>query len=142
LADRTIMGWSKLRALVASGMDVQSHSHSHLVLNTLTPAAVVEDLACSWRALRDELGVDAHAIAYPVGYELDPERRRAVLDAGFELGFTNDTGVGSLDRLDRLAMPRVSMDLSLGGAAYKLRLAIGGRRAARWAPEPGARASP
>jgi len=134
LAARTIMGWQRIRALAAAGMDVQSHTHEHMVINTLTPERATRDLRRSWRVLREELGVDAHTVAYPVGCEIGPEHRRAVVAAGFELGFTNATGVCSLDHLDRLGVPRVSMDLTLGGALYKLRLLLARRSRTRRRP--------
>jgi hypothetical protein len=44
LAAHTLLGWSAVRRLRGAGMDVQSHSHEHLVLNGLSPEI--------WRARR------------------------------------------------------------------------------------------
>jgi peptidoglycan/xylan/chitin deacetylase (PgdA/CDA1 family) len=133
LARRTLMSWSDIRALAAAGMDVQSHAHSHLVLNTLAPGEAERDLRRSASILREALDRPVHSVAYPVGYELTGELRRAPAAASFELGFTNDTGLCSLRRFDPFNVPRVSMDVSRVGALYKLLLALGD---GRW---PGAR---
>lgn len=125
LAARAIMGFAEVRALVAAGLDVQSHSHEHLVLNTLTPEAARRDLARSAEVLRDALGTEVFGVAYPVGYELRGPIRRAPEEAGFELGFTNDTGVCSGGSLDPLQIPRLSMDLHYALADYKSRLLFG-----------------
>ena len=128
LARRTLMSWSEIRALAAAGMDVQSHSHSHLVLNTLSPAEAERDLRRSSSILREELDRPVHSVAYPVGFELEGELYRAPAAASFELGFTNDTGLCSLRRFDPFNVPRVSMDVSKVGALYKLLLALGDGR--------------
>jgi peptidoglycan/xylan/chitin deacetylase (PgdA/CDA1 family) len=128
VAGRTVMGWRQVEALVAAGMDVQSHSHEHLVLNTLSPEAAEEDLRRSRRTLRDAIGCEVYGVAYPVGYELAGPLRRAAEDARFELGFTNNTGLGAKGRFDPLNVPRLSMDVDFSGAAYKARLLLGGSR--------------
>jgi peptidoglycan/xylan/chitin deacetylase (PgdA/CDA1 family) len=137
LARRTLMSWPEIRALAAAGMDVQSHSHSHLVLNTLAPGEAERDLRRSASILREAVDHPVHSVAYPVGYELGGELRRAPEAASFELGFTNDTGLCSMRRFDPFNVPRVSMDVSRVGALYKLLLALGdGGRGPRRRPSP------
>lgn len=128
LARRTLMSWSEIRALAAAGMDVQSHAHSHLVLNTLGRDEAERDLRRSASILREAVDQPVHSVAYPVGYELEGELRRAPAAASFELGFTNDTGLCSMRRFDPFNVPRVSMDLATVGALYKLLLAVGDGR--------------
>lgn len=125
LSRRAIMGWSEIRALAAAGMDVQSHSHRHLVLNTLAPDEAERDLRRSSSILREAVDQPVHSVAYPVGYELQGELRRAPAGASFDLGFTNNTGLCSLRRFDPYNVPRLSMDVSKVGALYKLLLALG-----------------
>jgi peptidoglycan/xylan/chitin deacetylase (PgdA/CDA1 family) len=125
LAARSIMGFAEVRALAAAGLDVQSHSHEHLVLNTLSPEAARRDLSRSAEVLRDALGAEVYGVAYPVGYELRGPVRRAPEEAGFELGFTNDTGVCPSGPLDPLQIPRLSMDLDYEIPDYKSRLLFG-----------------
>jgi peptidoglycan/xylan/chitin deacetylase (PgdA/CDA1 family) len=131
LAGRTIMGWAQVRALRDAGMDVQSHAHEHLVLNTLTPAAAERDLAQSASALREAVGGEVFGVAYPVGYALSGALRRAPELASFELGFTNGTGLCAVDGFDPLNVPRLSMDLDIVLADYKLRLLFGSEPRAR-----------
>jgi peptidoglycan/xylan/chitin deacetylase (PgdA/CDA1 family) len=126
IADRTIMGWSKIKALRAAGMSVESHSHAHRVLGTLTPDEATKDLQQSRAILQDQLGEPVHAVAYPVGYELTGPFRRVAHDAGFELAFTNATGICS-PKSDPWNLPRLSMDRLHVGALYKLRLLLGDR---------------
>lgn len=124
-ARRTIMGWSEIRALAAAGMDVQSHSHRHIVLNTLSPDEAERDLRRSSSILREAVDQPVHSVAYPVGYELEGALRRAPESAAFDLGFTNNTGLVALRRFDPFNVPRLSMDVSKVGALYKLLLVMG-----------------
>jgi peptidoglycan/xylan/chitin deacetylase (PgdA/CDA1 family) len=125
IAQRTILCWQKVRALRDAGMDVQSHSHEHLVLNTLTPDAARRDLARSAEVLREVIGGEIFGVAYPVGYALEGPLRLAPREAGFELGFTNGTGLCDTGRFDPLDIPRLSMDLDIPLADFKLRLLFG-----------------
>lgn len=127
IAGATIMDWPHIRALRAAGMDVQSHGHSHTVLNTMSPADALSDLTRSRRLLGEALGEVIHAVAYPVGYPLRGVHRDAVRAAGYELGFTNNTGVGMTLALDPLNVPRIAMDRGQVGAFYKLKLLAGQR---------------
>ncbi len=125
LAKRTIMGWSAIRALADAGMEVESHSHQHLVLNTLSPEEARRDLARSAAVLGEVLERRVRAVAYPVGYDLGQAHRAAVKATGFDLGFTNGTGLGRASEGDPLSLPRLSMDLATVSALYKMLLVLG-----------------
>ncbi|WP_428265061.1 polysaccharide deacetylase family protein [Haliangium sp.] len=126
ITDELIMGWDQVRALHGAGMDIQSHTRSHRVLQTLPPERLAEELAGSRADIEREVGTPARTVAYPVGYSIrdQPILRRAVRDAGYEVGFTNATGVNYLwrdtDPLDvrRIAMGReISMPMFRGQVA-------------------------
>jgi peptidoglycan/xylan/chitin deacetylase (PgdA/CDA1 family) len=119
LADRLIMTWDQVRALAAAGMDVESHTRSHRVLQTVPTAELADELAGSRRDLERALGRPVRALAYPVGHSLagDPVLRGAVTGAGYRLGFTNATGVNTvlpaplrgLREVDPLEVRRLAM---------------------------------
>jgi len=126
LADATVMTWDHVRALRAAGMDVQSHTRTHRVLQTLDPATLADELYGSRRTLEDVLGEPVRAISYPVGKSLREAHdvRAAVRAAGYELGFSNGTGIDSVRRLDPLDVKRLSMDVSLGEPFFRAVLAL------------------
>lgn len=130
LARQSIMSWDDVRALRAAGMDVQSHSHEHRVLGMMTPDEAVRDLGKSRKILSEVLGEPVNAVAYPVGHELRGNHRRVASDAGFELAFTNATGLCT-PWSDPWNLPRVSMDMGQVGSLYKLRVLLGGEHYAR-----------
>jgi peptidoglycan/xylan/chitin deacetylase (PgdA/CDA1 family) len=90
-----MMTWNEIRELRREGMEVQSHTRTHRILHTLTAADLRDELHGSASDLAQQLGERPYAISYPIGRSID----HLVLvcdmlrDAGYELGFTNGTGV-------------------------------------------------
>ncbi len=121
-AERLLMTWDHVRALREAGMDVESHTRTHRVLQTLSEAELRDELAGSRADLQRELGEAPRAVAYPIGKPLagSARLRAALASAGYELGFTNGTGPtrtwGRRDPYD-IRRQTVSRDL---GAAYLL----------------------
>lgn len=96
LARRLIMGWDDIRALVAAGMDIGSHTRWHRVLDTIDVDQRDDELIGSRRDLQRELGSQVRAFAYPVGRLPELSIRQAVAAAGYEVAFTNASGVNHL----------------------------------------------
>jgi peptidoglycan/xylan/chitin deacetylase (PgdA/CDA1 family) len=133
-ADRQIMTWDHVRALGRAGMDLGSHTRHHRVLQTLDDAALRDELAGSRADLERRLDRPVTAIAYPVGRRIvhHARLRQAVVDAGYELGFTNASGVSArlprplrgLAPLDPLDLRRMSTDREMSHALFCAQLAI------------------
>jgi len=105
-ADRLLMTLAQIRALRRAKMDVQSHTRTHRVLQTLPPGELDDELSGSRADIERELGEPVRAVAYPVGRPLESASpiRGALKKAGYQMGFTNGTGStslwGSVDRFD------------------------------------------
>jgi peptidoglycan/xylan/chitin deacetylase (PgdA/CDA1 family) len=97
-ADRLLMTWDNVRSLRKAKMDVQSHTRTHRVLQTLSPDELDDELSGSRADLERELGEPVRAMAYPVGRPLEGASpiRLALKKAGYQIGFTNGTGSTSL----------------------------------------------
>ena len=125
LADDLIMTWDDVRALCDAGMDVESHSRTHRVLQTLPPSELEAELAGSRLDLEEQLGRPVRAIAFPVGRSIkgSPAIRRALLRAGYRIGFSNASGASLIwpgtDRFDikRWAVDRAMTDAMFFGQA-------------------------
>jgi peptidoglycan/xylan/chitin deacetylase (PgdA/CDA1 family) len=104
-ADRLLLTWDHARELRRAGMDVQSHTRTHRVLQTLRPDELADELAGSRADLQRELG-------NPV---LSTSPIRAALEkAGYELGFSNATGSNVLNgQVDRFNICRQTVGLNL-----------------------------
>jgi peptidoglycan/xylan/chitin deacetylase (PgdA/CDA1 family) len=126
LVEATVMTWDHAAALRRAGMDVQSHTHTHRVLQTLDGRELQRELRTSRTALEDALGEPIVGVSYPVGQPLrdSPQIRQAVRDAGYRLGFSNATGVNRTRTLDALDVKRVSLDLSIRDPFFRAMLAV------------------
>lgn len=111
-ADGLLMTWDHVSALHRAGMDVQSHTVTHRVLQTLSPQMLDEELAGSRRVLEAVIGAPVRSISYPVGRPIKgaPHIATAVRAAGYELGFTNTGGVNRTSRFDAFDVARIPAD--------------------------------
>jgi peptidoglycan/xylan/chitin deacetylase (PgdA/CDA1 family) len=125
LARNTIMSFRDVRALQDAGMNVASHSHAHRVLATLSPDEALLDLRKSRLILQDVLGTDVRTVGYPVGHRVTGAIRRAAALAGFDLGFTNATGLCWSASVDPLNVPRLAIGQDEPAEIYKWRLLVG-----------------
>jgi peptidoglycan/xylan/chitin deacetylase (PgdA/CDA1 family) len=121
LADQLIMTWDDVRALAAGGMDVESHSRTHRVLQTLAPSDLDDELAGSRADLEAALGRPVRAIAYPVGRSIagQAQIRRALFRAGYRVGFTNASGATLVwSGTDRFDIRRWAIDPGMSDAQF------------------------
>jgi peptidoglycan/xylan/chitin deacetylase (PgdA/CDA1 family) len=126
LVEDTVMTWEHVRALRRAGMDVQSHTHTHRVLDTLEPTDAVAELRASRALLERILGEPVRAVSYPVGRPVrgTPHLVRAVREAGYDLGFCNSGGINKAASFDALGIKRISMDRDLAGPVFRATLAF------------------
>lgn len=132
LADELLMTWDQIRALADAGMDIESHTRRHRVLQTLPADELVSELSGARDDLERQVGRAPRAIAYPVGFPIvgDTGLREAVVRAGYRVGFTNQSGVNWVGppraRLDCFdlgriaAQPGVEDDVLFGQLAFPL----------------------
>jgi peptidoglycan/xylan/chitin deacetylase (PgdA/CDA1 family) len=127
LADELIMTWDEVRRMRDAGMDIESHSRHHRVLQTLDAAGLHDDLAGAREDLAREMGQPSRVIAYPVGRTIAPfpKVREAVAAAGYQCGLTNASGVVPLwKKLDRLDVGRLAVDRHISDDMFLAQLAI------------------
>jgi peptidoglycan/xylan/chitin deacetylase (PgdA/CDA1 family) len=115
MANELLLSWEDVRRLRQAGMSVQSHTRSHRVLHTLSPAELSDELSGSRAELEAVLGERVHAVAYPVGKGLHcaPHARNAIRAAGYDLGFSNGTGINHVWRFDPLDVKRMSLEVDV-----------------------------
>jgi peptidoglycan/xylan/chitin deacetylase (PgdA/CDA1 family) len=126
LTEKLLMTWDEVRELRALGMDVQSHTGAHRVLQTQPLDVLRKDLTSAREKLEEVLGERVQTVAYPVGKPIrsDHERREVVRSAGYELGFSYGTGVNLLGRLDPFDVRRFAADLDVTPELFRARMAL------------------
>ncbi len=133
-ANNLVMTWDQVRELAKQGMDIESHSRRHRVLQTLDPQALDDELAGSRRELEAQLGRPVQAIAYPVGRRIShlAPIRQAVEAAGYKVGFTNMSGasriwpgkLGKMIPTDRFDVARFATDRTMSDAMFLTQIAV------------------
>ena len=96
-----MMTWEQLRAMVARGHEVGSHSMTHQLLPQLDDAALAYEVAESRRVLEARLGSKVETFCYPNG-DADARVVRAVREAGYARALStrwgpNDPGTSPFD---------------------------------------------
>ena len=93
---RLMMDADGVRRLVAAGMGVGAHTHTHPILNRLTPAEAERDIARGRDELASILGHAPRLFAYPngrLGKDYSNEHVGIVERLGFDAAFTTNPGV-------------------------------------------------
>jgi peptidoglycan/xylan/chitin deacetylase (PgdA/CDA1 family) len=127
LASELVLTWDDVRALHRAGMDVQSHTRTHRILETVPPEDLDSELAGSRRDLEGALDAPVMAIAYPVGgqIETNPLLCSAVAMAGYRLGFSNGSGTNLLSaNMHPLGIRRVVAPGELPNSFFRATIAF------------------
>ena len=83
------LSWEQLGEIYQAGMEVGSHSITHVNLAELEPGALRAELRDSKRVLEDHLGEEIDSVAYPFGIPGRHVTARTIaeaLDAGYRTG--------------------------------------------------------
>jgi len=99
--------WAHLREMLASGMEIGSHSMTHPFMDALDPAGVAREFGESKDMLEARLGCPVRSASLPRGSE-PPEFRRVLAELGYKAFCTSRVGwwyPGS----DAFLVPRVGV---------------------------------
>lgn len=107
------MDWNDATSLLAEGMAIGLHTHSHQILAGLDVEAQAAELRTCRRILAEKLDYSADLLAYPVGTRtsFSQDTKRLAQEAGFQAAFSFYGGTnrfGSIDPFDvrRVSFPR------------------------------------
>jgi peptidoglycan/xylan/chitin deacetylase (PgdA/CDA1 family) len=133
-AENVVMTWDQVRAVARAGMDVESHTRRHRVLQTLSNDDLRDELAGSRADLEQQLGRPVRAIAYPVGRRIAHHARirEAIAAAGYRIGLSNASGatriwprpIRELMPADPFDVKRLSTDRSMSDAMWLAQVAV------------------
>jgi len=103
--DGYYMTSQQLKEMSDYGIDIQSHTASHLHLNELSYEEQLNELKTSKEKLESITGKPVISVAYPFG-DYNDNSVKASKDAGYSLSFTTNRGLS--DREDNsLALDRI-----------------------------------
>jgi peptidoglycan/xylan/chitin deacetylase (PgdA/CDA1 family) len=102
----------QVRALIAAGWEVDSHTIDHPDLTTVDAATLEREVADSRRRLQRAFGVPVNFFCYPADAVI-----AAVERAGYLAATTVNPGLASPAEGDRFVLDRVRVNAGLSGAA-------------------------
>lgn len=119
-ADRPLLTWGQINEVLAAGIEIGAHSHTHTQLDILSTAAATQEITRPRREIGDHTGVLVTSFAYPFGY-FSAANRRAVRDAGYTSACAVKYAMSGTDD-DPFALSRliVTADTSLDSFAALL----------------------
>lgn len=92
---RRFLNWDEAREMSRGGMAIGSHTHSHIALNLLEPERQHEELSLSRAILKEQLGVEADVLAYPLGHKGSYTEQTAKIakELGYRAAFSHHGGM-------------------------------------------------
>jgi len=112
----------QVRALLAAGWELDSHTIDHPDLTTVDAATLRHEVADSRVELRRRFGVPVDFFCYPAG-RYDAAAVAAVRAAGYLAATTTAPGIAQPDDADRFTLPRVRVNNGVSGSALVRQLA-------------------
>ena len=116
---RRFLNWDEAREMTRGGMAIGSHTHSHPVLSQLEPDAAVRRAIKSRAILKEQLGVEADVLAYPVGAKTSFTNRtkQAARGAGYRAAFSYHGGTNIRERHPLTMWPEWAYSIKAGAAS-------------------------
>jgi len=110
LQDKEILAWKEIREMAQHHIAIGSHTHTHRVLSTLSPAAQKEEMILSKLMIEENLGQPVLSISYPVGepHYITVETSVIASVSGYLLGFTTNTGVNDWKSIQPYGVKRTA----------------------------------
>ena len=103
------MTWQQLKAAQARGIEIGSHTFSHVALSDLPPTEQLNELVRSKQMLEAKLGQPVNFLAYPYG-QYTNDTIAALKQAGYTGACSGQPGLGSVRgdvyQLNRVNVPR------------------------------------
>jgi peptidoglycan/xylan/chitin deacetylase (PgdA/CDA1 family) len=130
---RRCLSWEEAREMIAGGMAIGSHTHSHTVLSQLGPEQQRGELAQSRAQLKEMIGVEIDALAYPVGGAdcFSEQTQRLAKEVGYRAAFSFYGGTN----LPGMTRPYDIKRIGVGGQSwsrFRVQAAICKRTGSHW----------
>src|SRR3974390_3781898 len=96
--------------MIAGGMAIGSHTHSHPTLSKLEPGEQLQELTQSRAILKKQLGIDVDTLAYPFGAtsSFSEKTQKLAEEAGYRAAFSFHGGTNLPGLTRRYDIKRVA----------------------------------
>jgi hypothetical protein len=122
---RRFLNWGEAREMIAGGMAIGSHTHSHQVLSRLEPDQQYKELSESRAILKDQLKIEADVLAYPVGRKTSftDQTQEIARDTGYRAAFSHHGGTNMPGKMSRYNVKRSDVD-SQSWSRFRVQTAV------------------
>jgi len=112
--ERCFMDWDEVQQMIAGGMAIGGHTHTHRLLGRLPAGEQLQELTECRQALRAKAGITVETMAYPVGSHTSftSQTKSLAAQAGYRAAFSYYGGINRPDRFDPFDVRRVAVDWS------------------------------
>ena len=109
---RRFLNWDEAREMIGGGMAIGSHTHSHPILGELASDRQRQELAQSRTLLREQLSIEADALAYPFGHAagFSDQTQQLAREIGYRAAFSYHGGTNLPGTARRYDVKRVGVD--------------------------------
>jgi len=119
--DPAVLGWAELRRLAAEGVTLAAHTRTHPLLDRVSTARAVKEIAGSREDLQREVGPAPAVLAYPAG-AAGPAAVESARRAGIALAFTTRRGGNDVRHAHPLRLRRINVGVRTGRPLVRAQL--------------------
>lgn len=121
--ERLFFNWEEAREMVEAGMSIGSHTDKHEILSKLSPKQQLSELITSREIIKNKLGVDIQALAYPVGSKssFNKGTLSAANFAGYHAAFSFYGGFNKKTKINKYNIKREAVELDISRNLFRLR---------------------
>jgi len=121
---RRFLNWTEAREMIAGGMAIGSHTHSHAILTQLDPKQQKADLSQSRLLLKGNLNIEADVLAYPVGAQssISDQTRQSAREVGYRAAFSSYGGTNRRGFTEPFDIKRIGVG---GQSSIRFRVSSG-----------------
>ena len=121
-----VMSWKQLRDVSQAGVTLIPHTHTHPLLNRISPDDAYAEIRESRNELIRQIGESPPAFAYPAGYY--SSQVAEILHAeGFQVAFSTIRGINDLRSIDPLRIRRTNVGRHTPDALIRAQLIASAR---------------
>jgi peptidoglycan/xylan/chitin deacetylase (PgdA/CDA1 family) len=115
------MNWEQGREMLANGMEIGSHTHSHRILSKLSEEGQIEEMSKSRELLERHLNTQLKSLAIPVGglHCFNESTERALRVTRYQMAFSFYGGINRGNGLQRFDIKRTGVDRDMSFAMIR-----------------------
>lgn len=121
------MSWGNVKDMAMGGMEIGSHTKSHLILTNASIEEFTTELADSKQIIEQIINKDVVSISYPVGnmnFQLSDGMLKKVEKAGYRWGVSYVSGCSDYPFESGYSLPRLKVERYTSFATFKAKLMI------------------